>query len=42
MRRLARWLLWTVFAIFAFVVLLQGWYAAHIWWWRDHPPTDTR
>jgi len=41
MRRLGRWLLWTAFAIFAFIVLLQGWYAAHIWWWRDHPPRET-
>jgi monofunctional glycosyltransferase len=41
MRRLGRWLLWTAFAIFGFVVLLQGWYAAHIWWWRDHSPSET-
>jgi monofunctional biosynthetic peptidoglycan transglycosylase len=27
-------------AIGAFA-LLQLWYAAHIWWWRDHPPQET-
>ena len=41
MRKLGRWLLWTIFAIFAFVALLQAWYAVHIWWWRDHPPRET-
>ncbi|MDQ6917490.1 MAG: monofunctional biosynthetic peptidoglycan transglycosylase [Pseudomonadota bacterium] len=41
MRKLGHWLLWTLFAFFAGVVLLQGWYAAHIWWWRDHPPAET-
>ena len=41
MRRLGRWLLWAILAIFAFVVLLQAWYAVHIWWWRDHPPRET-
>jgi monofunctional biosynthetic peptidoglycan transglycosylase len=41
MRKLGRWLLWIVFAIFSFLVLLQVWYAAHIWWWRDHPPSET-
>lgn len=41
MRKLGRWLLWTAFAIFAFVALLQVWYAANIWWWRDHPPSET-
>jgi hypothetical protein len=23
------------------LVPLQLWYAAHIWWWRDHPPSET-
>ena len=41
MRELGRWLLWTMFAIFALVLLLQAWYAVHIWWWRDHPPRET-
>lgn len=25
----------------ALFVLLQAWYAAHIWWWRDHAPSET-
>src|SRR6202140_4648873 len=41
MRKLGRWLLWTIFAIFAFVALLQAWYAVHICWWRDPPPSET-
>ena len=41
MRKAGRWLLWIAFAIFAFLVLLQAWYAAHIWWWRDHAPAET-
>ena len=41
MRGLGRWLAWTALAVFAFVVLLQAWYAVHIWWWRDHPPSET-
>ncbi len=41
MRRLSRWLLWTFAVVMATFVLLQGWYAAHIWWWRDHPPQET-
>ncbi len=41
MRKAGRWLLWIALAIFAFLVLLQTWYAAHIWWWRDHPPAET-
>jgi monofunctional biosynthetic peptidoglycan transglycosylase len=41
MRRLGRWLLWAVFAIVAAVVALQVWYAAHIWWWREHAPSET-
>jgi monofunctional biosynthetic peptidoglycan transglycosylase len=40
-RTLGRWLLWTALAMVAFVVLLQVWYAAHIWWWRDHAPSET-
>ncbi len=23
------------------LAFLQLWYAAHIWWWRDHPPRET-
>jgi len=41
MHRLGRWLLWGCALLLAAFVLLQGWYAAHIWWWRDHPPRET-
>src|SRR5262249_18114881 len=41
MRIVLRWLLWAEpVALLAFS-LLQGWYAAHIWWWRDHRPRET-
>jgi monofunctional biosynthetic peptidoglycan transglycosylase len=36
-----RWLLWTLALLTAVVVLWLGWYAVHIWWWRDHPPRET-
>lgn len=38
---LGRSLLWTFAVIALGLVLLQGWYAVHIWWWRDHPPRET-
>ncbi|HEV3240348.1 MAG TPA: monofunctional biosynthetic peptidoglycan transglycosylase [Casimicrobiaceae bacterium] len=38
---LRRWLLWTLALVVAALVLLQAWYAVHIWWWRDHPPRET-
>jgi monofunctional glycosyltransferase len=41
MRHLLRWLLWGLALLLTAFVLLQGWYAAHIWWWRDHPPRET-
>jgi monofunctional biosynthetic peptidoglycan transglycosylase len=41
MAPLGRWLLWTVALAMAALTLLQGWYAVHIWWWRDHPPRET-
>ena len=41
MRHLGRWLLWTFALLAAAFVLLQGWYAAHIWWWREHAPRET-
>jgi len=41
MEHLGRWLLWTLALVAAALVLLQGWYAIHIWWWRDHPPRET-
>jgi len=41
MRRLIRSVIWIFATIVAAFLLLQGWYAAHIWWWRDHPPQET-
>ena len=41
MRHLGRWLLWTFALLAAAFILLQGWYAAHIWWWREHAPRET-
>jgi monofunctional biosynthetic peptidoglycan transglycosylase len=41
MRYVVRRLLWTFAFVAVALVLLQGWYAAHIWWWRDHPPRET-
>src|SRR5437870_10887397 len=41
MRRIGRWLLWGLLLILAALLLLQGWYATHIWWWSDHPPRET-
>jgi monofunctional biosynthetic peptidoglycan transglycosylase len=41
MRLLGRWLLWAAALVATAFILLQGWYAAHIWWWRDHAPRET-
>jgi monofunctional biosynthetic peptidoglycan transglycosylase len=41
MRHLGRWLLWTFALLASAFILLQGWYAAHIWWWREHAPRET-
>jgi len=41
MRHLFRWLLWALALLLAAFVLLQGWYAVQIWWWRDHSPRET-
>ena len=41
MRHLGRWLLWTFALLAAAFILVQGWYAAHIWWWREHAPRET-
>jgi len=41
MHYVGRWLLWTLALVAAALALLQVWYAAHIWWWRDHPPRET-
>jgi monofunctional biosynthetic peptidoglycan transglycosylase len=40
-RGIARWLLWLAVALVAAVVVPQLWFAAHIWWWRDHPVGET-
>jgi len=36
-----RWLTWTLAIAAAAIVLVLGWYAAHILWWRDHAPGET-
>jgi monofunctional biosynthetic peptidoglycan transglycosylase len=36
-----RWAVRAVLVLLTAFVLLQLWYAAHIWWWRDHPPRET-
>jgi monofunctional biosynthetic peptidoglycan transglycosylase len=36
-----RWLLWAFALLTGALLLLQAWYAVHIWWWRDHPPRET-
>src|SRR5215468_11923206 len=41
MRQLGRWLLWALALIVGALALVQGWYAAQIWWWRDHAPRET-
>ena len=40
-RGIVRWLPWVVVALAAAVVLPQLWFAAHIWWWRDHQVGET-
>jgi monofunctional biosynthetic peptidoglycan transglycosylase len=40
-RGIVRWLPWVVVALAAVVVVPQLWFAAHIWWWRDHPVGET-
>src|ERR1700687_502623 len=41
MRPALRWTIRAVLVLLTAFVLLQLWYAAHIWWWRDHPPRET-
>ena len=38
---IARWLLWLVVALAAAIAALHLWFAAHIYWWRDHPVAET-
>jgi len=40
-RGILRWLPWVVVTLAALVVVPQLWFAAHIWWWRDHPVGET-
>jgi monofunctional biosynthetic peptidoglycan transglycosylase len=40
-KSLGRWLAWTLAIVVAAFVLVQGWYAVHILWWRSHPPGET-
>ena len=40
-RGIGRWIAWLFAAIAAAVVLSQLWFAAHIYWWRDHPVGET-
>jgi monofunctional glycosyltransferase len=40
-RSAVRWLLWAALAAVLAFSLLQLWYAAQIWWWREHPPRET-
>ena len=41
MRQLGRWLLWSLVVCVGALALIQAWYAAQIWWWRDHAPRET-
>ncbi len=36
-----RWLAWPLGLIALALVLLHLWFAAHIYWWRDHPVGET-
>jgi monofunctional biosynthetic peptidoglycan transglycosylase len=40
-RPVARWTLWIVAAVVAVPLLWLAWIAAHIAWYRDHPPRET-
>ena len=37
-RQLLKRGLWIALALF---LILQAWYAAHVWWWRTHNPAST-
>jgi monofunctional biosynthetic peptidoglycan transglycosylase len=32
---------WTIGALALVLVAVNAWFAAHIWWWRDHPVGET-
>jgi monofunctional biosynthetic peptidoglycan transglycosylase len=40
-RVITHWIVWLVAALAAAIVLSQLWFAAHIYWWRDHPVGET-
>jgi len=40
-RPLLRRLAWLTGALLLALALVQGWYFAHVWWWRDHDPAMT-
>jgi len=41
MKKLWGWT-WRIFALLlVFLLLYQGWIAAHIWWWVDHNPASS-
>lgn len=42
MKRLARRAAWALGALILALALVQGWYFAHVWWWRSNDPQMTR
>jgi len=40
-RALSRWAIRLLLAVVGFVLLYQLWIFIHIWWWRDHNPSDS-
>ena len=38
---MTRWVLRVLAVLFAVLALVLAWYAAQIWWWRDHAPRET-
>jgi len=40
-RAFLRWVGWLVAALAVAAVVLHLWFAAHIYWWRDHPVGET-
>ena len=40
-RRLIRWIVYGALLVFAGFVLVQLWFAAHVWYWVEHNPQST-
>ncbi|MES2353060.1 MAG: monofunctional biosynthetic peptidoglycan transglycosylase [Pseudomonadota bacterium] len=40
-RTLSKWAVRLLLAVIGFVLLYQLWIFIHIWWWRDHNPSDS-